>query len=279
MPSIFGTLPKWELSNLLARTSYLTESRTLRLLGARRSRWPAGPHRQPGHPAAMCIDHTAGRMAEHPTPAARQGTNPGRTIQDGVPESRRCPCFALPENGAKQPRVGQSTRWPVGWKARDQSGDRSLGCAQVLPAPAQRRLQIGQLGSQGRASASVHLVADIGAAPWPDLHQALRREDPDGDLHGVQRHLVLVPERAVRRQPGSSRVRAARNPSPHDISDLQARTPVALLGHEPSLAICLKTERPPGIPIDRLSQYNLIVLRQKPRYLAVPQPDRKSTRL
>jgi hypothetical protein len=126
--------------------------------------------------------------------------------------------------------------------ACEQGGNRALGLGQLLPAALQDRLKAGQLRLQIRAFISVRVLANVGAARWPYLDQALGREQPDGGLSGVLGHVMNVPELPVRRHLRTGRVRSVPDLGPQGIREASARESIgAWRRHDASIATCLKT--------------------------------------
>lgn len=94
----------------------------------------------------------------------------------------------------------------LGGEACEQACHCRLGGGQVLLAASQDVLEGGQLGPQGRVRA-VRDVAHVRAPGGPDLHDAVRGEQPDGGLGGVEGDVVSIPELPVRRYLAAGRVR------------------------------------------------------------------------
>jgi hypothetical protein len=126
--------------------------------------------------------------------------------------------------------------------ACEQGGNGALGLGQLLPAAPQARLKAGQLRLQIRAFVSARVLADVGAARWPYVDQALGCEQPDGGLSGVLGHAMNVAELPVRRHPRPGRVRSVPDLGPQGIREASARESIgAWRRHAASIATCLKT--------------------------------------
>ncbi len=151
----------------------------------------------------------------------------------------RSACPSAPLVGCSARR---STRPLLGLEPGEQDSNHALGRVEIFFAPAQRCTEVGQFCAQ-RAAIAVTVVTHIRAACWPDLHQALGGEHPDGGLGSVQRYPVGIPELTVRRYPATRWAGPADDLGPKGVSEPAARKTVGLrLYHTITIANRLKTE-------------------------------------
>jgi hypothetical protein len=108
--------------------------------------------------------------------------------------------------------------------------------------PDARCAEIGQFCTQDLAITVTGVVAHVGAAGRPDLHQTLGSEHPDGGLGRVQRNSVAIPELPVRRYPATRWACPTDDFGPENIGESVARKAVQLLGHTTTITDRPKTD-------------------------------------
>src|SRR5205823_10646448 len=110
----------------------------------------------------------------------------------------------------------------LGWEPGEQVSDQTLGDLEVVFGAAQHGAKMNQICVQGPVITVVGVLAHIGAACWPNFHQALGGEHPDRGLCCVQRYAVRIAELAIRRHPAAWRADPADDPCAKAVGELSA---------------------------------------------------------